>query len=118
MIFLFDYSTIFKPKSADYALMSFLCDLIRFGNLISLFFYSNFVLFPDLSIPDLIIIPTCLYKSYLSFSQPFLFQVKLIFLIFLILLGILGIGGIFYEKISSSRTIEGINQNGKTENCL
>ncbi|CAF1252037.1 unnamed protein product [Rotaria sordida] len=58
IIFLFDYSTIFKPTFCDYYLMSFLCDLIRF----------------DLSIPDLIIIPTRLYKSYLSFSQPYLFK--------------------------------------------
>ncbi|UJR28198.1 hypothetical protein I4U23_009449 [Adineta vaga] len=58
MIFLFDYSISFQPKSSDLYLMSFLCDLIRF----------------DLSIPDILIIPTCLYKSYLTFSQPFLFK--------------------------------------------
>ncbi|CAF4433820.1 unnamed protein product, partial [Adineta steineri] len=35
IIFLFDNSTIYKPKSSDYYLMSFLCDLIRFGSKIS-----------------------------------------------------------------------------------
>ncbi|CAF3689802.1 unnamed protein product [Rotaria socialis] len=58
MIFLFDYSTIFKPTCSDYYLISFLCDLIRF----------------DLSIPKLMFIPTRLHNSYLSFSQPFLFN--------------------------------------------
>ncbi|CAF3368061.1 unnamed protein product [Rotaria sp. Silwood1] len=58
IIFIFDYSTIFKPKFCDYYLMSFLCDLIRF----------------DLSIPDVILIPIRLHKSYLSFNQPFLFK--------------------------------------------
>ncbi|CAF0938808.1 unnamed protein product [Adineta steineri] len=59
IIFLFDNSTIYKPKPLDYYLMSFLCDLIRFGNL---------------SIPDMVFIPTRLNKSYLAFSQPFLFK--------------------------------------------
>ncbi|CAF2814919.1 unnamed protein product [Rotaria sp. Silwood2] len=65
IIFLFDHSTISKPASCDYYLISFLCDLIRF----------------DLSIPDLVLIPTRLHESYLSFSQPFLFKELLEFFI-------------------------------------
>ncbi|CAF0963709.1 unnamed protein product [Adineta ricciae] len=58
IILLLDYSTIFQRNSSDFYLISFLCDLIRF----------------DLSIPDMLFIPTRLHRSNLSFSQPFLFK--------------------------------------------
>ncbi|CAF0777523.1 unnamed protein product [Adineta ricciae] len=58
IILLLDYSTIFQRKSSDFYLIAFLCDLIRF----------------DLSVPDMLFIPTRLHRSNLSFSQPFLFR--------------------------------------------
>ena len=76
MIFLFDQSVIFQPTGADYCLMSFLCDLIRFGNFSMLILIDRICRSVDLSIPDVIIIPTCLYRANLSFSQPFLLKVE------------------------------------------
>lgn len=82
MIFLFDQSVISQPTGADYCLMSFLSDLIRSGNFFAVGFQSiKVVFFVDLSIPDVIIIPTCLYRTNLSFNQPFLFKVENVWII-------------------------------------